>query len=286
MNGCTLSPLTPGRAYALKKPWFIALQIVSLILFFPLVRPSVAVAGGLSDPDSSSVSDLVSRADILTEKEFRHEEALQLFEQALEIEPDNADILWKISRVYVEIGEHLPVETDEQQNEQLKTYEKAFEYADRAVKADSTNSMAYTRRAIANGRIALFKGVWDSIDLVKSVKKDLENALRLDGQNDVAYYVLGRTHAKVAEKPGIFRWPLGLSWASYEDAIMYYQKAIDLKPDVIMYRLDFARAYVEEDEYEKAREQLAMIETLQNSDQDDDDFRSEAKELLKEIEDE
>ncbi len=237
-------------------------------------------------PDTTGEASLIEQGDYCALTTFEHEKAIELYTKALKEDPRNAELLWRISRAYVEIGEHMPEATDEQKQEQLKAYEKSEEWATKAVQADSKNSMAYTRRAIANGRIALFKGVWESVDLVKSVKADLDTALTLDPKNHVALYVMGRTHLKVAEKPGIIRWPLGLSWADVEDAIDYFNKAIALKPQFIMYRLDCARAYIEEDEFEKAREQLTMIQTLPNEDQDDDQFRAEAKELLKEIENE
>jgi tetratricopeptide (TPR) repeat protein len=237
-------------------------------------------------PDSTLETSMIEQGDDLALKTFEHTRAIGLFTMALGAESDSAEILWRISRSYVEIGEHMPTETDEEKELQLKTYEKAERYATRAVNSDPGNSMAYTRRAIANGRIALFKGVWESIDLVKSVKADLEQALEIDSLDHVALYVMGRTHLKVAEKPYLFRWPLGLGWGDVEDGIVFFEQAIALRPDFIMYRLDCARAYIEEDEYEQARMHLTMIESLPNEDQDDDRFREEAKELLKEIEDE
>lgn len=143
--------------------------------------------------------------------------------------------------------------------------------------------MAYTRRAIADGRIALFKGVWSALDYVKRARADCEKAIELDSINNAAYYVLGRTHAKVSEKPRIVRWPLGLGWASLEDATTNYEKAISLRPDFIMYRLDAARAYIELDEYEKAKEHLSVISLLPTQDEDDDQFRRETKELLESL---
>jgi len=53
-----------------------------------------------------------------------------------------------------------------------------------------------------------------------------------------------------------------------------------------MYRLDCARAYIDMDEYEKAREHLTKIATLPDEDEDDDTFRKEAVELLEKIKDE
>ena len=52
-----------------------------------------------------------------------------------------------------------------------------------------------------------------------------------------------------------------------------------------MYRLDCARAYVEMDEYGKAREHLVKITTLPQEDEDDNIFRKEAAELLEKIKD-
>jgi FimV-like protein len=52
-----------------------------------------------------------------------------------------------------------------------------------------------------------------------------------------------------------------------------------------MYRIDCARAYVEKDEYGKAREHLTKIASLPKEDEDDDVFRKEAIELLNTIKD-
>jgi FimV-like protein len=236
--------------------------------------------------DSTAGTSLIEQGDYCALKSFDHAKSIELYTKALNTSPDKAELLWRISRAYVEIGEHQPAGTDKEKETQLKTYEKATEFATKAIAADSKNSMAYTRRAIANGRIALFKGVWESLDLVKSVRADLDTALALDPNNDVALYVMGRTHLKVCEKPYFIRLPLGLGWGDLEDGLVFFEKSIALKPNFIMYRLDCARAYIEEDEYDKARAHLTKILSLPNDDQDDDQFRAEAKQLLKDIENE
>ncbi len=230
-----------------------------------------------------TVFELIASGDELVSKEFSNQKALQKYLEALALEPNNAEVLWRISRAYVDIGEHLPTTSDAEKQLQLQTYERSAEYAEKAVRANAQSSMAYTRRAIANGRVALFRGVWESLDLVKKVKVDLEKALELSPANDVAHYVLGRTHAKVSERPRVFRWPLGLSWANLDDAVRHYEMAIKIKPGFIMYHLDCARAYVETDEIEKARTYLSMITSLPTQDEDDEQYRKEAKELMEKI---
>jgi len=259
--------------------WYVTMCSV---LFFA-VASACAVA---ASPDSSRVQQLLAEGDGYAEQTFDNQMALQRYQAAIALEPNNFEVLWRISRAYVDIGEHMPANTDEEKSKQLETYQKALEFAEKAVVANSNGSMGYARRAIANGRIALFKGVWESLDLVKKTKADCEKAIALDPNNASALYVLGRTHMKVCEKPRIVRWPLGLGWANLEESVKNYEKAISIRPDFIMYRIDCARAYIELDEYDKARAHLNAIATLPTLDEDDDRFRKEAKDLLEEIKDE
>ncbi|MGA9408092.1 MAG: hypothetical protein WBW71_13245 [Bacteroidota bacterium] len=233
----------------------------------------------------NDIDSLIAASDYYSTKTFENEKSLDVLMKAYAADSNNYEILWRISRAYADIGELLPTMTQEEKTKQLETYQKSLDFAELAVKANPNATMGYTRRAIANGRVALFKGVWDSIDLVKQVRADCEKAIELDKNNPTAYYVLGRTNAKLCEKPKIIRWPLGLSWANYEDALANYEKAIALKPTFIMYRLDAARAYTEVDEYDKAKEQLTKIATLPTENQSDNQFRREAKDLLEQIKD-
>jgi tetratricopeptide (TPR) repeat protein len=234
-------------------------------------------------PDSSKADQLIAQGNVFAEKTFENQKALQSYQAAIALEPNNYEALWRISRAYVDIGEHLPAATEQEKTQQLQTYEKALEFANKAIAVNANGAMGYTRRAIANGRIALFKGVWESLDLVKQTKADCEKAIALDPNEPAAYYVLGRTHMKVSEKPRIVRWPLGLGWANLDDAVKNYEKAIALRSEFIMYRLDCARTYVEQDEYTKARAHLTAIGTLPTMDEDDAQFRKDAQELLDKI---
>jgi FimV-like protein len=236
-----------------------------------------------SVPDSSRVDQLIAQGNNFSEKTFENQKALDTYQQALALEPNNYEILWRISRSLVDLGEHLPSATDAEKAKQLEIYEKSRESANKAIAANANGAMGYTRRAIANGRIALFKGVWETPGLVKQVKADCEKAIALDPNDAAAYYVLGRTHMKVCEKPKIIRWPLGLGWANMDDAVKNLEKAISVRPNFIMYHLDCARAYVEDGEYEKARTHLNTIPSLATMDEDDGQFRKEASELLEKI---
>jgi len=257
-----------------------------LIAVFGFVIPGTSPAAAAAADDSAQVSQLIAQGNEFAEKTFNNEKALEKYNAALSLSPDNYEILWRLSRTYVDIGEHLLKNSDTEKQKQLEYYKKSLDFARKAIASNPKGAMGYTREAIANGRIALFSGIWESLDLVKQTKADCEKAISLDPTEATAYYVLGRTNAKVCEKPRIVRWPLGLGWADMDDAIKNYEKSIELRPNFIMYRLDCARAYIEMDEYEKARVHLTKIASLPDEDEDDDIFRKEAVELLEKIKDE
>lgn len=253
-------------------------KFVLLLLGMCILFTTLTFTQGISN--ETKTLQLILEGDSLAEVTFENQKALSKYLEASALSPKSYEIYWRISRCYVDIGEHYPANTDVEKAKQEQTYKTAYAYADSAVKINPTGSMGYTRRAIANGRIALFKGIWENVGLVKQTKADLDKAIELDKKNATAYYVLGRTNMKVSEKSKIVRWPLGLGWANLDDAVKNYEKAISLRPDFIMYRLDAARAFVELKQYAKAKEHLKIIPTLKTQDEDDDKFRKEAKELL------
>ncbi len=257
------------------------LQLFGLALFLGIFSVS-HVAANSAD---SAASALIAEGDRFAEKVFDNQKALQMYTEALPIAENKYPVLWRLSRTYADIGAHMPAKTDTEKQKQLETYNTSLSYAKRAIEVNPKEAMGYVRRAITSGRIALFKGIWDAIDLVKQTRADCEKALSLDPKEAAAYYVLGRTNAKVCEKPKFIRWPLGLGWANLDDAVANYEKSIELRPDFIMYRLDCARTYIERDEYAKAREHLTAIQSLSKQNEDDDQFRAEAKELLEKIKD-
>ena len=256
------------------------LQIISVLLLVVL---------GFAVSFAQSVDELLKEGDQYV-VEFNHQKALDTYLKADKLSADNWDILWRISRAYVDLGEKMPDKTDEQKTEQEKIYNKALDYADRSVKFGPNQSITYVRRAIANGRIALFEGIFSAIGSVNDVKDDCEKAIQLgNGGNYVqalAHYVLGRGHLKVCEKAYLVRLPLGLGWGDTEEAVRLLETAVKLKPNFRMFLFELSKAYIEEDEYDKAKETLKKVEKAPFVDEDDDKVLADAKKLYEEIKDE
>lgn len=220
-------------------------------------------------------------------KLFDNEKTLEAFKKVEKIDANNFEALWKLSRTYIDIADRMPTSTDEQERAQLAIFQKAFECADQACKKEPNQSVGYLQRSIANGKIALFKGVFTVAGIVNSVRADVEKAIKLDNGGNfnqgVAHYVLARTHAKTSEKWKPARVLMGLGWADNEVAIAEYKKAIQLYPTYVMFYVDYALSLIREDDYKTAREMLnkALASPIQH--QDDEKRLAEAKILLNDI---
>jgi FimV-like protein len=238
---------------------------------------------------AQSAEQIITDGDSLV-KVFDHKKALEKYLQADKIKPNNWNVYWRISKAYVDIADEMPNNNGEQEDAQLEKYQTAYDYADKAVRLAPNQSINYLRRAIANGKIALFKGVFSVAGVVNKVRDDCEKAIKFgNGGNyfqSLAHYVLARTHAKVSEKWAPARSVLGLGWADIDTAIVEYNRAIKLRPNFRMFYLDLAKAYIREDEYPQARETLQSVINSPKVDQSDDDNLAEAKNLMEAIKDE
>ncbi len=253
-----------------------------LLLFILLLAPGLKIC-------AQSLDALMDDGEKYY-KQFNNEKALEAFKKAEKLEPNNFEVFWHLSRTYVDIADRMPNSNKDQENAQLAVYQTALDYAEKAVKAKPDQSAGLLRRAIANGKIALFKGVFSVAGVVNSVRADLEKAIQLgNGGNftqGVAHYVLARTHAKTSEKWKPARSVLGLGWADNEIALKEYKKAIEIYPGYIMFYVDYANSLIREDEYKTAREMLNKALTCQHQHQDDDKRIAEAKKILNDIKDE
>lgn len=239
--------------------------------------------------NAQSLEELMKKGDNYY-KEFDHQHALDTYLRADSLYPANWILMWKISRAYVDLAEKMPEETGEEEDAKKTEFEKALFYADSSVKLASDEADAYVRRAIANGKIALFEGIFSSIGSVNDVRDDSERAIELGNGGNytqaLAHYILGRAHYKVCEKAYLLRWPLGLGWGDMEDSIRELEMAVKLRPNFRMFYLALAKSYIEENEFAKAKENLLLVERAPFVDEDDDQVLEEAKELMIKVDEE
>ncbi|OGB63913.1 MAG: hypothetical protein A2Y94_13230 [Caldithrix sp. RBG_13_44_9] len=215
---------------------------------------------------------------------FDNKSALEYYSKVLGQDSSNYEALWKTSRAYVDVGETL------QDKGQRKAYYKNAEKA--AVKATEVNpegSKGFLFLSVAIGRVALDAGKKEQVQLSKDVKAAVDKSLSLDPNDDIAWHVLGRWHRKMAT----------LNWvqknfaniflggvpkeASVESSAECFQKAIELNPGHINHHLELGLTYEELKMKDKAIAAYQQVLELPKKDADDDEYKKQAEERLKEL---
>lgn len=191
----------------------------------------------------------------------------------------DAETLWRLARSHIDKGENLSDDAA------LILYEKAMNEAQNAVNLDPRNALAQQTLAVACGRVALFKGVFKSVGLVKTVHTAALNAVALADSVPIALYVIGRTHKKLIEKPGFVRSALGLGWANEDSISYYFDRALEVSGgNMIQCRVEYAD-YLFENKKDNtaARKMLEAALSLPLRDEQDAKAKKRAEGMLKEI---
>ena len=216
---------------------------------------------------------------------LNNQAALNAYQKAVELDPNNYEALWKLSRAYVDVGETL-----KDKDKRREYFEKAEEFARKAIEVNPDGSKGHLTLSIALGRVALDASPKERIRLSKEIKAEVDKALQLDPNDDIAWHVLGRWHRKLAT----------LSWiekkfaniflggvpkeASLEKAVEAFQKAIELNPGHINHHLELAITYEKMGQKEKAIAEYKKVLELPIKDADDPEHKAYAKERLEDLE--
>jgi tetratricopeptide (TPR) repeat protein len=122
--------------------------------------------------------------------------------------------------------------------------EKAQGYANQAIKLDANNANAYFELSRADGRLAQFTGILQSLGLAGEVKRSLNKAIELNPKLDGAYVGLGLWNAELISKGFIATRAAG---ANRDDVIPNLEKAIALAPTAIAHRIEYSNALLDLD---------------------------------------
>lgn len=247
---------------------FVLLSISTSSLSVPIQRLDPVIADSLAQ----MTDDPLVRADYYS-RAWLNEKALSALEASGH---EDAEVLWRLARSRIDMGENLEGDAA------LALYDKAMDEAQRAVDLDSKNALAQQTLAVACGRVALFKGVFKSLGLVKRVH---EAALRAAAESDsvpIALYVLGKTHKKLIEKPALIRKPLGLGWANEDSVAYYFKRALEVSQNnMIQCFVEYAEFLVEEGDKQNAKIMFESAIALPLRDEQDGKAKDRAREMLK-----
>jgi tetratricopeptide (TPR) repeat protein len=230
----------------------------------------------------SALADLIEQG---TREDARLDtsRALQTFLQAAKLAPDDANILYRVSREYA-----LSMADTQSKEEQRARGEQALAYATRAVAADPANEQAQLAAAICYGRLAPLVDTHTRVAYSRLVKEHADTALALDPRDSYGYHVLGLWNYELASLNPFLRALAhaiygALPAASYEAAERYLLKAIELAPTRVAHRVELGRTYVALGEKKRARAQLTMALSLPDREKDDPELKRRARQALRSL---
>ncbi|WP_309570481.1 hypothetical protein [Deinococcus sp.] len=136
---------------------------------------------------------------------------------------------------------------------------KAQDYAKAAIARDANNADAYFELARAQGRLAQFSGILQSLGLAKDMKGNLDKALELNPKMAGGYVALGLWNANLVSKGFI---AVQASGANKGQITPNFEKAISLEPNVAVHRIEYANALLLQGRKAEAAAQLDKAVTM------------------------
>lgn len=118
-------------------------------------------------------------------------------------------------------------------------FQKAQDYARKAIDANPNNAEAYFELARAQGRMAQYAGIMESLGIAKDMKRNLDKAISLNPKLAGAYVALGLWHANLNSKGFIATSATG---ANKNEVVPNFKKAVALEPNNPTHRLEYVNA--------------------------------------------
>jgi len=222
---------------------------------------------------AATTSELIALGDSLCDA-YKFNGAAAQFQKVIQIDSANFSAYWKLGKCLNFLGELAP------RDSQLTIFEKARDAELAALALNDASADAHFQLARSVGKIALFKGIFNSIGLAKQVKREADRALALDSLHDGAWHILGRWNREVGKKPKLFRSPMGLGDANKEDAVSFMERAIAINPELIHHHLEMGITYQEYDRDREARAEFEKCLSLTALGPLENNYKEEAKKYL------
>ncbi|MGQ0767336.1 MAG: tetratricopeptide repeat protein [Gemmatimonadota bacterium] len=248
----------------------------------------LAVAGAaLAGPLTAAAQSAAERIGLGDEahRAFEPTKALEHYEGAIALEPENATALGNASRSAVDAGEQLT-----ERGAMVALFRKGEQYARRAVAADPGNAENHFHLARALGKTALSVGVRERVKYAVEIRSTAMEALARDSLHPGALHVMGVWNAEIMRLNGVERFFarnfLGgkvFGQANWKDAVSYMERAVEVDPDRLTHRLDLAQIYVSIGEKAKAREQFQRVIDGPRTDVNDPTYKRQAEEALRRL---
>jgi tetratricopeptide (TPR) repeat protein len=254
----------------------------------PCVLIVVAVLGGSRGLEAQTAAEQIQMA-IAAQTARDPAAGLRHLEAALTLDSTSYEATWRAGELCMDIGKQTPDSVKSPERDSI--YALAEQYGRRAVTLDPAGPDGHFVLSAAIGRASLTKSSKERVRRAAEIRSEALRALELDPNHHKTYHVLGRWNAEIMRLSGLTRFFaktfLGgkiFNAASWDSALVYMGKAVELSPETIYHQLDLAEIYVDLGRYAEARIHLNQVVNLPIVDVMDPKYQERAAFLLKRIE--
>jgi len=253
-----------------------ATGLKEIVIMKKLILAIIILAAGAGQLFAGS--PILSAGDEYHEK-FKNAEALKLYKQAYDADPDNFEACFKMVRAYIDTGE----DTDSEESE--KYYVKAVESAREMVKKYPDKADSHYMLALAIGKLALFKGGKEKVKMSRAIERSAKKALEIDPGAFRPYLLLGVYYREIAN----LNWLLkmfaktffgGLPEGTNEDSEKMLLKSIKLNGKFPRSYYELAETYEVMGRTSDARRNYRKVIDLPVADHLDKSYKEKARKKL------
>ncbi len=243
---------------------------------------STALALSLGTAATAQTADDLDQQAAQQVKNLKEEDALKTYQQVIVIQPDNLTALIAIADLSCRIGSRQ----DPKKGKPMEFFTQGQDYASKALKVDSTSSLAHLVMAIALIKMATAEGGKHKAEALRDIKSYTDKAIELDRNNFKAYYILGQWNIIVNGLSGTEKAAAKVFYGgsipagSLKEAIRCFEKCRSVNPSFIANYLDMAQAYKADDQNEKALAALTTLVHLPVQTEDDPAIKAEGRKML------
>ncbi len=244
-----------------------------IIILFPLQSPAQT---------DNEIENLLNRAENRSGDRDLQED-LDLYLEVLDLDSTNYEALWNAGIINVRMGYGV-----EGEKKKIEHYKRGVELAERAIESHPDKGHGYYVLAAARGRWSDLQDKEARIEASQVIKENIEKAADLIPDYAPVWHLYGVFHSDVANISDAGRLVSGLvsegvPEGSNEKAEEYLEKAIEMIPESILFRLDLARHYLKVDEQQRAAEILEKISEMEARMPNEERHKKKAAELLREL---
>jgi tetratricopeptide (TPR) repeat protein len=206
--------------------------------------------------------------------------AVAAYTEAVKTSPNDYEANWKLARALVDQGT-LSKDPDTQK----ALFQRAALLAQTAVDLNPADSKGHIQHAVAVGKLALYLGGKQKVEMSNVVKAEAEKAITLNPNEDLAYHVLGIWNREMADLNWFLRKFAELLYgkfpaASLDKAIADLRHAADLAPNVVPHHVELGITLADARRWDEADKELERALAMKKGWVTDDYYKDLARQTL------